>query len=166
LLPWLLPKVPADGAITTLPEAELSRTAGNYISNCLSLISRWKILDNLRRSLVSPVLVLLLLASWLWLPGSPFVWTLLALATLGTPAFIQLLETLIVGARSLTPPAEWTPLRNDLARWFLAVVFLPYEALITLNAIVVTLLRLLVTGGCCADYLGPVSQPAGKGQRR
>ena len=51
----------------------------------LPLISRWKILDNLRRSLVAPALVALLASAWTWLPGSPLGWTLAALAVLGFP---------------------------------------------------------------------------------
>ena len=47
--------------------------------NRLSLLSRWKILDNLRRSLVEPAWLLFLLAGWLLLPGQPLRWTLLAL---------------------------------------------------------------------------------------
>ena len=37
--------------------------------------SRWKILDNLRRSLMAPATVALLLLGWTVLPGSPLVWT-------------------------------------------------------------------------------------------
>ena len=48
--------------------------------NPLSIISRWKILDNLRRSLVRPSLVVMLFAGWTVLPGSPAVWTIGALA--------------------------------------------------------------------------------------
>jgi cellobiose phosphorylase len=43
--------------------------------NILSGLSRWKIMDNLRRSLVPATLVLLLIISWLVLP-KPLLWTL------------------------------------------------------------------------------------------
>src|SRR5690606_13620891 len=60
LLAWLMPKAPAaDGASSFNP---------------LSMLSRWKILDNLRRSLISPALLLLLLMGWLILP-SPWLWS-------------------------------------------------------------------------------------------
>ena len=42
---------------------------GNDIPNPISLISQWKILDNLRRSLLEPSLLILLLGSWFYLPG-------------------------------------------------------------------------------------------------
>ena len=48
--------------------------------NRLPLISRWKILDNLRRSLVAPATVSALLFGWTVLPGAPIAWTAIALA--------------------------------------------------------------------------------------
>src|SRR5437773_6407034 len=51
----------------------------------LPLISRWKVLDNLRRSLLAPALVAALASAWTWLPGSPLAWTLGILAVLGFP---------------------------------------------------------------------------------
>ncbi len=51
---WLLSDVPDE--------------TGARVSNPISLISRWKILDNLRRSLVEPATFLLLLFGWL-MPG-------------------------------------------------------------------------------------------------
>ena len=50
--------------------------------NRLSMIARWKILDNLRRSLVAPATFALLLLSWTALPGSPVPWTAAALPAL------------------------------------------------------------------------------------
>ena len=56
ILWWLFPWVPT--------RAGLER-------NRLPLVSRWKILDNLRRSLVAPSLVALFIAGWALLPGRP-----------------------------------------------------------------------------------------------
>ncbi len=44
------------------------------IDNPLSLLSRWKIFDNLRRSLVAPSLIILATLGFCVLPGSLFVW--------------------------------------------------------------------------------------------
>ncbi len=55
---WLFPRVPVAG--------------GKKVPNSLPLISRWKILDNLRRSMVAPSLFLWLIATWLFFPGSDF----------------------------------------------------------------------------------------------
>jgi cyclic beta-1,2-glucan synthetase len=74
LLPWLTPTV--------------RDAAGNKISNPLSGLSRWKIFDNLRRSLFPIAMYISLLAGWLMLPGSPTHWTMLFV--LAVSAFVCL----------------------------------------------------------------------------
>ena len=44
--------------------------------NPISPVSRWKIVDNLRRSLMEPATFFLLVAGWFFLPGTPRFWTL------------------------------------------------------------------------------------------
>ncbi len=130
LLPWLLPSVPHDGP--------------GHRRNDLPALARWKIADNLRRSFVAPSLLAWLFAAWLWLPGSAWVWTLIALFTPGVPLLTSLFNRLGQGAgtlgfRILEPP------RRETLRWLLALVFLPYHALIALDAILSTLVRLFIT---------------------
>ena len=71
LLPWLLPARRPPGPDTVRQPI----TAG------FGVIDTWKMLDNLRRSLLPPALLLLLMAGWLGLPGAAWVWT--AAAVLG-----------------------------------------------------------------------------------
>src|ERR1044072_4697297 len=59
---WLFP---------TAPDAQ-----GQSVRNRLPLIARWKIFENLRRSLVAPSVVLWLAFAWTFLPGSPLWWSL------------------------------------------------------------------------------------------
>jgi len=59
----------------------------------IALIDRWKIADNLRRSLLSPALLLLFAAGWTVLPGSPLLWTAIGLIT---PAF-SLITSVLTG---------------------------------------------------------------------
>ena len=54
---------------------EVPTVGGPPIRNQLAHIDRWKIIDNLRRSLTSPAALVLLVAGWTWLPGSPLAWT-------------------------------------------------------------------------------------------
>ena len=63
ILFWLFPFVPSRRGLRR---------------NTLPIIGRWKILDNLRRSLVAPTLLALLVAGWIVLPGARWVWTLAA----------------------------------------------------------------------------------------
>src|SRR5881628_1373954 len=54
----------------TVPNA-----SARAVPNMLPAVARWKILDNLRRSLLAPALVVLFLAGWTVLPGSALVWS-------------------------------------------------------------------------------------------
>jgi len=131
LLPWLLPRVPS--------------TEKGTIPNDLSAIARWKILDNLRRSLLAPALLALFVSGWLWLPGSPSAWML---AGLLTPA-VPVLTGLVIGSIQAVKGRSWRhvlhPLQNGAVRWILALVFILYETVVTLGGITTTLFRLLVT---------------------
>lgn len=132
LLPWLLPRIPMGQAGKTLP-------------NTFSTLDRWKILDNLRRSLIAPSLLALVVAAWLGLIGSPLFWTLIALATLGFPLFMSI-STGLRRRPAIEPvSAVFRSRRPDLVRWLFALIFLPYEALLTLDAISTTLVRLFIT---------------------
>ncbi len=68
---WLFSRVPDE--------------SGRYVRNPISTISRWKILDNLRRSLVDPLTMILLVAGWLGLPGGALYWTAITLFLLFAP---------------------------------------------------------------------------------
>ncbi|MBN1920969.1 MAG: hypothetical protein JW892_06975 [Anaerolineae bacterium] len=132
LVPWLLPRVP-------------SNQAGKRIPNTLSLLGRWKILDNLRRSLISPALLVLFVMAWLDLIGAPWVWTLIGLGTLGFPLFMPMFDGLHHRSRTVTLGDTLRPFRMDAWRWLFALVFLPYEALLAFDAIAITLVRLFIT---------------------
>jgi cyclic beta-1,2-glucan synthetase len=130
LLPWLMPIV---------------RTKTGYAPNRLSIINRWKIFDNLRRSLLLPTMLAFFTAAWLVLPGSPLVWTLLILLPSFWPILAQTLQHMNqnIGRLSLKELAR--PVKLPLMRWGLAILFLPYEALLILGAIRTTLARLLIS---------------------
>jgi cyclic beta-1,2-glucan synthetase len=111
----------------------------------LSTISRWKILDNLRRSLVAPALLLFILAGWLVLPGYPGVWTVAGALVLTTPVLTGLWAALRRRLNSQPVRQTEASLKNSFFRWLLALAFLPYEAQIAVDAILRTLVRLAVT---------------------
>ncbi|MEP6894745.1 MAG: glucoamylase family protein, partial [Chloroflexota bacterium] len=129
LLPWLLPMV---------------RTEKGMAPNRLSTIDLWKIFDNLRRSLLPPTLLALLAACWLFLPGSPLVWTLLVLLPSGLPIAVETIQHFINSIGSMNLKQLFKPTQLPLTRWALAMIFLPYEALLMLGAIGTTLRRVFI----------------------
>ena len=68
------------------------------VRNPISLVSRWKIVDNLRRSLMEPATFLLLVAGWYLLPGGPRFWTVVTLGLLFLPIYFRLIFALIRAA--------------------------------------------------------------------
>ncbi len=131
---WLRPNVPDE--------------SGRQVPNTLSLISQWKILDNLRRSLVEPGMFVLLVLGWFVLPGPPAFWTLAAIAILFLPAWIQLAFELTRAAflkrASIALDAGQAFLDANIADG-LTLTFLAHQALLSLDAVVRTLVRRLLT---------------------
>jgi cyclic beta-1,2-glucan synthetase len=108
-------------------------------------IDRWKILDNLRRSLLAPAILLLLIASWFWLPGNTTTWMLFALITPAVPIITDILGGVISGISKVTRENFFQNLKRQFIHWLLVIIFLPFEALLALDAILVTLVRVYVT---------------------
>jgi cyclic beta-1,2-glucan synthetase len=117
--------------------------------NTLPAIGRWKILDNLRRSLVAPTLLALLVAGWIVLPGARWVWTLFAVGVAASQ-LLPLVASLLIGpARAQSVPVFLANLRRDvltaLAQVSLSLTFLAFHAFDSAHAIGLTLVRLVVT---------------------
>jgi cyclic beta-1,2-glucan synthetase len=118
LLPWLFSKVPVED--------------GSRARSTLAAIDRWKVFDNLRRSLTSPLLFALLVLGFVWLPGAPLLWTLLALGILLLPSFPALLSD---RRRRVL----------NLGRCVLTVAFLAHEAVVVVDAVARVTIRMAVT---------------------
>lgn len=147
LLPWLGWRVPAVGS--------------NRIASPFSAIDRWKMLDNLRRSLVAPSLVVLAVTGWLMLPGSPWFWTAIVILAQAGQLAIELLGGLAQGRRKGSVLSFWAKMKDHAGRAMLASVFLLHEALVSLHAISVTLWRL----GVSRRYLLEWTTAAGVARR-
>ena len=122
--------------------------AGQQVSNPLSAISQWKILDNLRRSLVEPALFVLFVLGWICLPGAPLEWTLVALVILFLPALFQVGFELAQAAVRRRQAAIWDALNgfvNACVGDLLTVAFLAHQALLSVDAMVRTMVRRAIT---------------------
>jgi len=121
---------------------------GDYVANPISLISRWKILDNLRRSLVEPATFLLLLLGWMVLPGRAAHWTLAAIAVVFLPAWLQCGLNLLRSLKSRKMEAARNALNafsTQNASLFLNFTFLAHQTLLSLDAITRALVRRMIT---------------------
>ncbi len=117
IAPWLFPKVPAPGG---------------SIPNPLNAVSRWRILDNLRRSLVPVSSLLLLLFGWLT-SVAPHVWSVVVALAILIPALAPLLDR---WARQLEGTVHGRQGATDeLIRSALLTAFLPHQAWLAMDAI-------------------------------
>ncbi|PTL37043.1 cyclic beta 1-2 glucan synthetase [Candidatus Methylomirabilis limnetica] len=144
---WLLPGVPG-------PNASRQK-------NPLSGLSRWKIFDNLRRSLVPSALTLLLLLGWTVLSPLWF-WTLAVIGTILIPPLIASTMDLFQKPGDVLLRQHLAAAVRSAGRHFAQAAFtlacLPYEAFFSLDAIVRTAGRLLVTHKRLLEW-SPSSDP-------
>ena len=134
LLPWLGNQAPVP--------------RGGWDRNPLPFLSRWKMFDNLRRSLFEISILLLFVAGWLTVEHAAR-WTLAVLALLQLAAYADLLLSMGSAPERRLWPAF---IRNVGERIFeshreafLMLVFIPHQACVMADAIVRTLVRRFVT---------------------
>ena len=125
LLPWLLK----------------SNTPGMVFSK----IDRWKMFDNLRRALLAPALMALIVFGSIFQPGFNILWLSVVVITLGIPIITGLAHSTlsVIGGEEIRN--AFRPMGWNFIRWLLAIAFLPYEAYTALDAISTTLYRLFVS---------------------
>src|SRR5438093_1703144 len=123
---WVLPRV---------PDGQQQRRAPNL----LSLIDRWKILDNLRRSLLAPASLLFLMCSWSF-NAAPAAASALVSLVLLVPLFFQILQRLAQRWRGDVRALHEAS--SDLNRAIVIATFLPHQAYLSMDAIVRACYRL------------------------
>jgi cyclic beta-1,2-glucan synthetase len=119
------------------------------VRNTLPAIARWKILDNLRRSLMAPALMVLLVTGWTILPGSALIWTIMAALVLAFPAYVQVGRSLSGRVRGVPIAQHISAERDNVVtsarQSLLSAAFLAHQAWLMGDAIGRTLFRLLVS---------------------
>ncbi len=134
LFPWLFPHPPT--------------AAGRGAGNPLSALSRWKMVDNLRRSLLEISLLSLLLAGWLATTHQAR-WTVAVLVLMQIPAYVDMLLSIVRAPER----RFWKAFSKVLGGRFLEshrdtllnLVFIPYQACLMADAIARTLWRRYVS---------------------
>jgi cyclic beta-1,2-glucan synthetase len=135
LLPWIFGFGP-------FSNADRGRSA-------ISAMGRWKMLDNLRRTLSAPSAILALLAGWTLPPNAAIAWTLFVLTTVMLPTFIPVIAALVPGRPGVMMRSHFGALGADLrlalAQSGLLISLLAHQASSMSDAIGRTLIRLFVT---------------------
>ena len=131
---WLWPIVPGAGK--------------KMVRNPISALSRWKIFDNLRRSLVPLSLLALLFFGWM-MSISPWFWTLAVIAIIVIPSIVNFVWEIsrkpddMRLVQHVILSLQFT--RNHFIQHLLTLSMLAYEAFLNLHAILLTNWRMLFT---------------------
>jgi len=135
LLPWIFGHGP--------------RANGGQKRGAIPAIGRWKMLDNLRRTLSAPAAILALLAGLALPLHVALVWTLFVLLTIALPVLIPTLGAIIPRRAGTTLRSHVGALGIDfrlaLTQSALLVTFLAHQAWLMGDAIERTLVRLTFT---------------------
>jgi len=133
IVQWLTDRVPDE--------------SGALVPNPISLVSRWKILDNLRRSLVEPATFALLLFGW-FATGHPVKWTIATIFILFVPAWVEFafgIVRAVFGRRLQASRDSLRVLVDAIFTVLLSLTLLAHQALLSLDAVLRALVRSVVT---------------------
>ena len=150
LLPWIMGRMPAPSA--THPA-----------SGAIPSVGRWKMLDNLRRTLSAPFAILALLAGWTMPFAAALIWTHFVIATILVPAMIPVIAAVPPRRGGVTIASHMRALGGDLrlalALSMLVFTFLAHQAWLMGDAIIRTLYRLLISRRHMLEWV-PAAQSA------
>ena len=139
IVEWLFPRVPDE--------------TGKRVQNPISVISQWKILDNLRRSLVEPATLLLFVLGWLVLPGLGFVVDhrdcRYPVCSCLVPIRIQPRFAPPWKRKKRLPATPTDTLSSANFSVLLTLIFLVHQTLVALDAVIRTMVRRRSPGSDC-----------------
>ncbi|MBA3846061.1 MAG: cyclic beta 1-2 glucan synthetase, partial [Planctomycetes bacterium] len=123
--------------------------AGRRTRNPLSVLSRWKLFDNLRRSLVAPAAVALIAAAP-FIAGPAWPWLALVVLMLAMPLLVALVTSWGSPGPDVPRGIVWMRaiegLGKQLVQVAIGLAMLPFEAAQALDAVLRTWWRLIVSG--------------------
>ncbi|MFZ6773855.1 GH36-type glycosyl hydrolase domain-containing protein [Undibacterium sp. SXout7W] len=140
---WLLPRVPGMACESTGKSI--------HYSNPLSGLSRWKLFDNLRRSIVPPAFIVLLMIGWFGLSPErhAWFWSSSVLALLLLPSLFSFSINLFNKPKDLLFRQHIAILllaaKFHLLQTILSISFLPFEAWVYCDAILRTQWRVWIS---------------------
>ncbi|HKL20087.1 MAG TPA: glucoamylase family protein [Halalkalibaculum sp.] len=140
---WLLYNVPGGG--------------GAKESNPINIISKWKIFDNLRRSLNPFFILVFLLADWMFLPGSPIIGTVAALGIIAFPIYSSFSVQIFTRPARVAWKLYFEKVKADMKintiQAATTLMFLPHQGYVALDAIFRTLWRVTFSKNLLLEWV-------------
>jgi cyclic beta-1,2-glucan synthetase len=135
LLPWLLGR------------RDAARSGQRHAA--LPLVSAWKLLDNLRRSLSAPAIFIALVLGWTLPLRAALPWTAFILATIALPALLPVVAEIVPRRPGITARSHLRALGTDFGlavrQMIFQIVFLAHQAWLMVDAIGRTLFRVYLS---------------------
>lgn len=132
---------------------------GKAVKNPLSGLSRWKISDNIRRSLLPACQLSLLLLGW-FATRTPALWTAVVVALIAAPCLLSTVTGAFCKPKELPLwmhlSEELRVLKLRLEQSLFALITLPYEACFSLDSIFRSLTRMFITHKGLLDWVTSV----------
>ena len=151
LLPWLVGAAPRTGDVSVA---------------AMPAVGRWKMLDNLRRTLSAPLALLALIVGWTLPSDAALTWTVFVVAMIAVPSFIPVLAALPPRRGGVTVASHLRALGADgrmaAALTGLHVTFLAHQAWLMGDAITRTLWRLYVSRRHLLEWTTAAQASAGQ----
>jgi cyclic beta-1,2-glucan synthetase len=152
LLPWLIGLGPKSGQ--------------DHRRDGVPMIGRWKMIDNVRRSLSAPSTVAALLAGWAAPAGAGFVWTGFVVASMALPPLLPVSAELLPSRPGVALRNHLRSLAGDLwlalVQLTLMTVFLAHQAWLMADAILRTLFRLTISHRRLLEWTPAAQAAAGR----
>ncbi len=115
-------------------------------ASVINKMSKWKILDNMRRSLLAPSITILLILTLAGiLPDGTDKWFITAFVALLAPILFDVTEAVVSPAKGISLSGKIQNSKMAIEQVFLIFCFIPFQAYLMLDAIIRTLYRLTVS---------------------
>ena len=152
LLPWILGRA---------RDASGRRRPGSIPG-----IARWKMIDNLRRTMSAPLTIATLVAAWTLPSVSAAAWTAFVLASVVVPAALPVLSGLLPRRKGISKRSHVRAVGEDIglaaSQVALGLTFLAHQAWLMTDAILRTLARLYVTRRSLLEWMTAAQATSGR----
>lgn len=143
IMQWLFSRIPnADGRMEKNP---------------INGVSKWKIFDNLRRSLTYSALLLMLLAGWTVMPGPPLIWTLAVLGISAFPIYSNFSTEIFARPARVKWKLYLQKIKDDIrintVQAVTILMVMPHLAYWSLDAVVRTLYRMFKSNEYLLEWI-------------
>ena len=131
----------------------------------MPVVGRWKMLDNLRRTVLAPAAFLTLVVAWVMPGTSPAIWSGFILAAVAVPPLLPVLGGLLPRGRGISKRSYIRAVGRDLflagSQAGLTITMLTHQAWLMGDAIVRTLGRVYITHRRLLEWVTAAQAKAG-----